>query len=55
MTDPCTAYEERAAILEHHAGMGLTREQAETLARRQIDAAERRERERGMQMELGGW
>lgn len=29
--DPCTAYEERAAILEHCAGM--TREQAERRAR----------------------
>jgi len=47
------AYEERAAILEYDAGM--TRQRAEMLARRQIEEAARRERERGEQMGFGGW
>lgn len=44
------ALEERAAILEYDAGLGLTREQAERKAREQIEAAERR----GEQTEMFG-
>ena len=42
--------EERAAILEYEAGLGLTREQAERKAREQIEAAKRR----GEQTEMFG-
>lgn len=52
MTDPCTEFEERAAILEFDGGMGLTRQQAEALARKQIDDAEEAERLKGTQVEL---
>lgn len=49
-----TEYElaERAAILEYDSGMGLTRSQAEAMARKQIEDAARMERQRGEQVEM---
>lgn len=44
MPDPCTPFEERAAILEYVAGM--PRALAEATARRQVDEAAKRARER---------
>ena len=50
MTDPCTDFAERAAIIEE--GCCVSRERAEWMARRQLEQAAKDARDKGKQLGL---